>query len=75
MDEGVFSQKWIYATIMDKNFETTQKVPMSPLPQPTSSPLFDVEEPENIADSTLKRGREGLVFVADPSYIYNSLFQ
>ena len=59
---------------MDKNFETSQKKVMFPL-IPSSSP-FNVEGPENITDSTLKRGEgEGVVFVVDPSYLYNSLSQ
>ena len=42
---------------MVKNFETRQKGDNPPF-----SPLFNVERPENIADSTLKKGgrREGV---------------
>ena len=34
-------------------------------------PLFNVDGPENIADSTLKRREKGggVVFVVDPSYL------
>ena len=63
------------STIINKNFETSQKGDNVPL----FSPLVTVEGPGNIADSTLKGGKRegegGVMLVAESTYLYNSLSQ